>query len=60
MQIRACPNCNSTNLKFYRCSGYDLRSVWVNNYFLECLDCGTSIKSRDFNNMIRIWNDYKK
>ena len=57
--IYSCPNCDSDNLCLYVSKGYDLYSNYVVNYFLECKDCGTSIKSRNLKKLIEIWNNAK-
>ena len=55
--IRSCPYCGSDNIYFYVSRGYDLYSNYVTNYFIECRDCGTNIKSRDIKKMIYKWNN---
>ena len=56
--LKPCPVCNSKLLYFYSNSGFDLLSNYVTNYFLECSECGTNIRSRDLDKLIEVWNSY--
>lgn len=60
INVKACPNCGSICLRFYYHDGVDLKSNFIRNYFLECINCGTYIKSRNFLKLVEIWNNYEK
>lgn len=58
--LKCCPNCESLNISFYSHSGIDLYSNFITNYFIECNDCGTTLKSRNFQRILKIWNECRK
>lgn len=56
INVKTCPYCGSDRVLLYYHQGVDLESNFITNYFIECMDCGTNLKSRNLYRLLLIWN----